>query len=112
MKLKTTADKGSPRREHTYASAKRDKTVIRVTRLNGHPIILNSDLVKFIERSPDTVITLTNGEKLIVREDESEVVELIKTFRQSMMAAAGSGQGNSVPQPSAINLSSEGRHRG
>lgn len=59
--------------------------MIRVTRLNGHPLVLNSDLIKFIEGAPDTVITLTNGEKVIVRESEEEVVRRITEFRRSMM---------------------------
>ena len=42
--------------------------VIQLTRLNGNPIALNSDLIKFVENAPDTVITLINGEKIIVRE--------------------------------------------
>ena len=43
--------------------------MIELTRLNGTPIVLNSDLIKTAEASPDTMLTLTNGEKLIVRED-------------------------------------------
>ena len=42
--------------------------MIQLTRLNGNPIALNSDLIKFVENAPDTVITLINGEKIIVRE--------------------------------------------
>jgi flagellar protein FlbD len=38
--------------------------MIQLTRLNNSPLIVNSDLVKFVEQSPDTVITLVNGEKL------------------------------------------------
>ena len=43
--------------------------MIELTRLNGTPIVLNSDLIKTAEASPDTMLTLINGEKLIVRED-------------------------------------------
>ena len=42
--------------------------MIELTRLNGAPIVLNSDLIKTAEASPDTMLTLINGEKLIVRE--------------------------------------------
>ncbi len=42
--------------------------MIELTRLNGTPIVLNSDLIKTAEASPDTMLTLINGEKLIVRE--------------------------------------------
>ena len=37
--------------------------MIQLTRLNGNPIALNSDLIKFVETAPDTVITLISGEK-------------------------------------------------
>ena len=43
--------------------------MIELTRLNGNPMVLNSDLIKTAEASPDTMLTLINGEKLIVRED-------------------------------------------
>jgi hypothetical protein len=37
--------------------------MIQLTRLNNHPLIVNSDLIKFVERAPDTVLTLVSGEK-------------------------------------------------
>ena len=43
--------------------------MIELTRLNGNPMVLNSDLIKTAEASPDTMLTLITGEKLIVRED-------------------------------------------
>ena len=43
--------------------------MIELTRLNGNPMLLNSDLIKTAEASPDTMLTLINGEKLIVREE-------------------------------------------
>ena len=47
--------------------------MIQLTRLNNSPLIVNSDLVKFVEQSPDTVITLVNGEKILVRERDRPV---------------------------------------
>ena len=41
--------------------------MIRLTRLNNQPLVINSDLIKFVENAPDTVLTLVNGEKIIVR---------------------------------------------
>jgi len=49
--------------------------MIELTRLNGAQIVLNSDLIKTAESSPDTMLTLINGEKLIVRETCAEVSE-------------------------------------
>ena len=59
--------------------------MIELTRLNGTPIVLNSDLIKTAEASPDTMLTLINGEKLIVRED----------------TARGRGTGACLPRPAA-----------
>jgi uncharacterized protein YlzI (FlbEa/FlbD family) len=60
--------------------------VIQLTRLNGNPIALNSDLIKFVENAPDTVITLINGEKIIVRETSDDVIHRILDFRRAVMA--------------------------
>ncbi len=61
--------------------------MIEVTRLNGTPIVLNSDLIKTAETAPDTMLTLINGEKLIVREECSEIVERVLAYRASLLAA-------------------------
>src|ERR1035437_9971294 len=60
--------------------------MIELTRLNGKPIVLNSDLIKSAEASPDTMLTLINGEKLIVREDLAEVVERVLAYRARLLA--------------------------
>ncbi len=59
--------------------------MIQLTRLNNSPLMVNSDLVKFVEQSPDTVITLINGEKILVRERADEVLNRIVEFRRSVM---------------------------
>lgn len=61
--------------------------MIELTRLNGNPMVLNSDLIKTAEASPDTMLTLITGEKLIVREDCSEVVERVLAYRARLLAA-------------------------
>lgn len=60
--------------------------MIELTRLNGSPMLLNSDLIKTAEASPDTMLTLINGEKLIVREEPAEVVERVLTYRARLLA--------------------------
>ena len=50
--------------------------MITVTRLNDKPVVVNAELIKFIERTPDTMITMTTGDKLMVRESLDEVVSL------------------------------------
>jgi flagellar protein FlbD len=59
--------------------------MIQLTRLNSHPLALNPDLVKFVEQAPDTVITLINGEKIVVRENSEEVLRRILEFRRSVL---------------------------
>jgi flagellar protein FlbD len=61
--------------------------MIELTRLNGNPMVLNSDLIKMAEASPDTMLTLINGEKLIVREDCSEVMERVLAYRARLLVA-------------------------
>jgi flagellar protein FlbD len=61
--------------------------MIELTRLNGTPMVLNSDLIKTAEASPDTMLTLINGEKMIVREDCGEVVERVIAYRARLLAA-------------------------
>jgi len=61
--------------------------MIELTRLNGNPMVLNSDLIKTAEASPDTMLTLINGEKLIVRESCADVVERVLEYRARLLAA-------------------------
>jgi flagellar protein FlbD len=61
--------------------------MIQLTRLNGIPIVLNSDLIKTAESSPDTMLTLINGEKIIVREGCDEVTERVLIYRANLLAA-------------------------
>jgi flagellar protein FlbD len=60
--------------------------MIELTRLNGRTMMLNSDLIKTAEASPDTMLTLINGEKLIVREAIEEVVERVIAYRARLLA--------------------------
>jgi len=60
--------------------------MIELTRLNGRAMVVNSDLIKTAEASPDTMLTLINGEKLIVREEIGEVVEKVLAYRARLLA--------------------------
>jgi flagellar protein FlbD len=60
--------------------------MIRLTRLNGVPLVINSDLIEHMEMTPDTVISLTNGQKFMVRETPEDVVELIVEFRRAVLS--------------------------
>ncbi len=55
--------------------------MIILTRLDGHSIALNEDLLVFAEKTPDTVLTMTSGHRLMVRETLDEVVRRVTEFR-------------------------------
>ena len=59
--------------------------MIKLTRLNNQPLAVNSDLIKFVEQAPDTVITLVSGEKIVVRENAEQVLERILQFRRAIL---------------------------
>jgi len=52
----------------------REDGVITVTRLDKRIVVINADLIKMLEATPDTIITLINGDTVIVRESVEEVV--------------------------------------
>jgi len=62
------------------------RPMIRLTRLNNQPLVVNSDLLKFVENAPDTVLTLVTGEKIIVRETIEQVLDLVIAFRRAILA--------------------------
>lgn len=59
--------------------------MIQLTRLNNKPLTVNSDLIKFVEESPDTLVTLISGEKIVVLEKVSQVLARIIEFRRSVL---------------------------
>jgi len=58
--------------------------MISLTRLNNQQLVVNSDLIKFIENTPDTVITLITGEKVVVLETLQQVLDEIVDFRRRL----------------------------
>jgi flagellar protein FlbD len=60
--------------------------MIHVTRLNHTPVVLNCDLIEQVETTPDTVISLTNGQKIMVLESTEEIIDRVRRFRQSLLA--------------------------
>ncbi|MGH9352957.1 MAG: flagellar FlbD family protein [Terriglobia bacterium] len=59
--------------------------MIQLTRLNKQPIVVNSDLIEFIENAPDTVLTLVTGEKVVVSESTQDILDRIVSFRQRLL---------------------------
>jgi len=58
--------------------------MIKLTRLSREPLVLNSDLIEHVEANPDTVITLTTGQKLRVSESADEVIQRVIEFRSAI----------------------------
>ena len=86
----------------TYAAASLllrywSSVVIMLTRLNGQSMAVNSDLIKLIESSHDTVITLLTGEKLVVLESTEDVTSRIISFRRAILSTERLGA--SIPHP-------------
>ena len=58
--------------------------MISLRRLNNEPIMVNPDLIETLEATPDTVVTLTNGNKLLVRDSMDEVRQKIVEFKRQI----------------------------
>ena len=58
--------------------------MIDVTRMNGTIMSLNDDLIELVEETPDTVISLTTGKKVMVKESRQEIKDLVKTARREI----------------------------
>ncbi len=59
--------------------------MIHLTRLNQTPLVVNADLIEHIEMTPDTVIALTSGQKILVRESPDEIIDKVIRFRRKVL---------------------------
>jgi flagellar protein FlbD len=71
---------GGPRAE---ARAAKGFAVIKLTRLDGEQFVLNAELIRYVEARPDTFVTLTTGERVVVREKLDEVMDRAVRYQQS-----------------------------
>jgi flagellar protein FlbD len=62
--------------------------MVQLTRLNGQPIMVNADLIESVETTPDTVITLVSGNKLIVRDSMEAIQQHIIEFKRKIYGPA------------------------
>lgn len=80
--------------------------MIRLTRVNHQPLAVNSDLIKFVEQTHDTVLTLINGDKVVVRESLEEVIRRTLEFRRSILvdgtAAYPAAAASAVSYPTGV----------
>ncbi len=74
--------------------------MVLVHKLKGEPLFLNADLIESIESTPDTVVTLADGRRIMLSDSPEDVVDRIRTYRASILVAAEqlrtSGAGNVV----------------
>jgi len=56
--------------------------MILLTKINSAPIAVNSDLIEYVEETPDTVITFTNNDRIVVQERMDEIIEKIVQYRR------------------------------
>lgn len=56
--------------------------MIKVSRLNGRELVVNAELIQFVESTPDTVITLSTKEKILVKETVDEVIDKVINYRR------------------------------
>jgi flagellar protein FlbD len=59
--------------------------MIRLTRINQVPLVLNADLIEHVETAPDTIISMTNGQKFVVLESSDDVVRKVIEFRREIL---------------------------
>lgn len=96
MQTEAGALKDGARRPIDHVKAKdgllphypRTDTVVQLTRLGGPVFALNPDLIERAEATPDTVVTLVNGSRYVIRESLEELAELISTYRALVVAQA------------------------
>lgn len=72
--------------------------MILVHRLRGEPMFINCDLIESIESTPDTIITMVDGRRMVVGEDPQEVIDRIISHRAALMAASASYRAGERPQ--------------
>lgn len=60
--------------------------MLEVTRLNGKKVVINCDLIEYIDANPDTTISLTTGNKFVVKEGLNEVVNRIVKYKKEVFS--------------------------
>ena len=60
--------------------------MIKLTRLNDSLLVVNADIIEVVEANPDTIISLTTGHKILVKESVDEVIESVKDYKRSILS--------------------------
>jgi flagellar protein FlbD len=61
--------------------------MIKLTRLNHVPLIVNADMIEHVDLTPDTVVALVNGQKFMVLESAEEVIDKVIEFRKAILSS-------------------------
>ena len=66
--------------------------MIRLTRLNGEPFLINAELIKYVEARPDTFLTLTTNDRVVVRETMDDVLKCVVAYQRSKALVPAASQ--------------------
>lgn len=58
--------------------------MIKVIRMNGSELVINPELIEFVEATPDTVLTLTTGKKFVLKDSVEELIDKVMEYRRSI----------------------------
>ncbi len=72
--------------------------MIKVTRLNDTGLVINADLIEFVEAIPDTIISLTTGKKIMVKESIDDVIELVARFKRMSGVRTGKADAGALSE--------------
>jgi len=62
--------------------------MVRITRLNNSVLIVNADLIEFLEATPDTILTLTTGRKVVAKESVDEIVDMVVEYKRRFLQSS------------------------
>lgn len=68
--------------------------MIKLTKLNNSEMVINDDLIEFVESIPDTIVSLTDGKKIMVKETPDEIIKRVAAFRRLTHGIEPSGSEN------------------
>jgi flagellar protein FlbD len=63
--------------------------MIHLTRMNHRALVLNAELIEHVETTPDTVVSMTTGEKFVVVESADEIVDRVIEYRRAILEGRG-----------------------
>lgn len=72
--------------------------MIRVTKINNEEILINDDLIEFVETIPETMISLTDGKKIMVKESPDEIIRRVAAFRSMAFNISVPSESSELPE--------------